>query len=201
MTCRWLTSGALFLASLVAIADTSQDELLQCQRDMEAAHRDNRENGPDWVLIADKVINSADPRQVEELRSNAESELASMERLRVVQIDANKLREMLNAVSREDMVQDGFSKAPHLVLAPFPDRIYGLTVSDSFETVFPGRRVQFFSGVLTNAYGVRGQWRINIGEPPLSINGEFDTTESRIEIAQSASGLIVLGEIGRCRLR
>ena len=81
------------------------------------------------------------------------------------------------------------------------DRIYGLTVSKLNESIVNSQRVLIAQGVLTNSYGVRGEWQLNIDLSAGIVGIHIDSTQGLLQTFHPPdSSLVVLGEIDRCRL-
>lgn len=159
------------------------------------------------MLIDGKFIIPADPRRAEVARSwfeefkSRDPATMSLERYRIVEFDVESLISALRGVMLPAAGRREFSSSPDLVIAPFFDRIYGMTVLDVRETADSGRPTMAASGVMTNSYGVRGEWQLDIDLSTNIVGLRVDSTEAVVQSFHPPdSGLVVLGETDRCRI-
>lgn len=198
---------SLTTVALLGAANAPTDEFAGCKASIRQAQADNRESGPRWVLVDDKFIVPADPRRAEDVRSWFEERKSrdpatkNLERYRIVEFDVEPLIDTLRGITLPEAGRREFSSAPDLVMAPFPDRLYGMTVLDVSEAAASGRPTLAASGVMTNSYGVRGEWRLDIDLATSIARLRVDSTEAVVQSFHPPdSGLVVLGETDRCRI-
>jgi len=192
---------------LLGATNAMADDFAGCKASIKKAQADNRESGPNWVLIDGKLIVPADPRRAEDVRSwfeafkSRDPAKKNLDRYRIVEFDAELLVDVLRGVTPPAAGAREFSSSPDLVMAPFSDRIYGLTVLTVSEATDSGRPTLAASGVLTNSYGVRGEWRLDVDLATNIVGLRVDSTEAVVQSFHPPStSLVVLGETDRCRI-